>query len=527
MTDPADTPTEAGRGELRLRLAMPATLIVAALVVLLLATVQVAIRRQDDARLSDVVGRQRLLIERWVHEVLDGAQGYATDAATTQARFVAVLDTLLVGGDVEYDSRTGTLVHAPPPPTPEIGTALAGARTRFEELASLVERRLIFGDRGPDFGSKLRADVLAAAADLSAEVDALVRAYADHAHLRIDATIRLQVLLGLGIGFAGIALLWILTGRMISPLKELEATVRRLEHETAAGRETTERAPVRTHDEIGRVAEAFNLLMDRLATLRTRRARSLVEQRRARRYAEEAARAKSTFLANMSHELRTPLNAIIGYSEMLMEDARDEREAEDLGRIRTAGRHLLMLVNDLLDMEKIDAGRMGVTLETFGVRDVIDEVVQTVLPLIERNANELRVELSDDLGRMHADAVKLRQILVNLLGNAAKFTHGGCILLRADPEDRDATAWVRFSVEDTGIGIAPELLLEVFELFTQGDASTTRRYGGTGLGLALTRRFCRMMGGDVTADSEEGRGSTFVVRLPRNIPVDAGVASGC
>jgi signal transduction histidine kinase len=252
--------------------------------------------------------------------------------------------------------------------------------------------------------------------------------------------------------------------------------------------------------------------------------RSQVELAEARDEALAASRAKSIFLANISHELRTPLNAIIGYSEMLQEEATDHGYAElvaDLTRIRTAGRHLLDLINDILDLSKIEAGRMDLYLEPFDVCAMVDAVVGTVQPLMEQNHNRLRVECAPEIGSMTLDLTKVRQVLFNLLSNAAKFTDHGDITLSVDHHTPPAAAtdgWVRFRVADTGIGISPDQTGRIFEAFTQGDPSMTRKYGGTGLGLAISYRYCRMMGGDITVDSEPGVGSTFTVHLPCRIP---------
>jgi signal transduction histidine kinase len=241
----------------------------------------------------------------------------------------------------------------------------------------------------------------------------------------------------------------------------------------------------------------------------------------AREAAEAASRAKSAFLANMSHELRTPLNAIIGYSEMLAEDFEDEEGMEnyvpDLHKIRAAGRHLLALVNDVLDLSKIEAGRMDLYLESFAVLRLIDDVVSTVQPLVEKSANTLDVRCADGLGTMHADLTKVRQSLFNLLSNAAKFTEQGTITLDAARETADDVDWVTFSVSDTGIGMTPEQMEKLFQAFSQAEASTARKYGGTGLGLAVTRHFCQMMGGSIGVESEYGVGSTFTIRLPAEV----------
>ena len=219
----------------------------------------------------------------------------------------------------------------------------------------------------------------------------------------------------------------------------------------------------------------------------------------------------------MSHELRTPLNAIIGYSEMLMEDAEDsgrENDVADLQKIRAAGNHLLALINDVLDLSKIEAGKMEVHLETVDVSPMLQDVVSTIVPLVAKNDNRLEVRSAGDLGAVQADLTKLRQALFNLLSNACKFTSNGVITLAAARESVNGVEWIRFGVSDTGIGISPEQMKKLFQAFSQADASTSKKYGGTGLGLLLSRRFCQMMGGDITVDSVPGQGSTFTIRLP-------------
>jgi Amt family ammonium transporter len=235
----------------------------------------------------------------------------------------------------------------------------------------------------------------------------------------------------------------------------------------------------------------------------------------AKEAAEAASRAKSTFLANMSHELRTPLNAIIGYSEMLREEAGDggyEELAPDLARIAAAGKHLLELINNILDLSKIEAGKMELYPERFAVAALLDEAAATAAPLVERGGSRLVVERADELGELVADMTKARQVLLNLLSNAAKFTDAGTVTLRAWRDE--AAGQVVFQVQDTGIGLDPEQIGRLFQDFTQADSSTTRRYGGTGLGLSISRRFCELMGGAITVASAPGAGATFTVRLP-------------
>jgi signal transduction histidine kinase len=245
----------------------------------------------------------------------------------------------------------------------------------------------------------------------------------------------------------------------------------------------------------------------------------------------EASQHKSQFLANMSHELRTPLNAIIGYSEMLQEEAEeigDEAYLPDLQKVNAAGKHLLGLINDILDLSKIEAGRMDLFLETFDVGQLVTDVQAIVQPLMAKNGNTLVAACPADIGSMHADLTKVRQTLFNLLSNAAKFTDHGTIELTVKsasgewetespsrvPALHSHAPLITFSVADTGIGMTEEQLSRLFEAFSQAEASTRSKYGGTGLGLAISRHFCRMMGGDLTVTSAYGQGSTFTVRLP-------------
>jgi signal transduction histidine kinase/DNA-binding response OmpR family regulator len=312
-------------------------------------------------------------------------------------------------------------------------------------------------------------------------------------------------------------------------------------------------------DEIGRLAQVLEQAREerkkkekeltvlfeaaQQATIETDAQRKLAEQAReqaetAREDAVRANKAKSEFLANMSHELRTPLNAIIGYSEMLEEEMEDLGEQEfigDLKKINSAGRHLLGLINDILDLSKIEAGKMQLHLEEFDVRSMVEDCVTTAQPLIDKKRNEVEIVCPDDAGTMYADQTKMRQVMLNLLSNAAKFTEQGSIKVEvrrayeamgSDGYTQAAlTPYVTLRVSDTGIGMSDDAQQRLFQSFEQADASTTKQFGGTGLGLAICRHFCVMMGGDIKVESEEGKGSTFTVRLPAYVEADEEVSA--
>jgi signal transduction histidine kinase len=315
------------------------------------------------------------------------------------------------------------------------------------------------------------------------------------------------------------------------------------------------RSPIVSGDEIGVLSSTLNTLAQQVSSLlKSLEVRSQQLELRSRELeiakeaAEAANEAKNLFLGNMSHELRTPLNAIINYSALLQDDARDlglgapdgdeslnEEENDALGEtfiadlqtINRAGKHLLALIEDVLDISKIEAGTMDLRLEQFPVLTLIEDVVATLQPTISERGNRLVVRCDSSVGSIYADPVKVQQILFNLLGNAFKFTDEGTIGLNVSRIPKDdgetQTDWIVFSVTDTGIGIDPHQQSHLFEAFTQGDNSTTRGYGGMGLGLAICQNFCQMMGGYITVDSELGKGSTFTVSLPDRLtkPIDS------
>ena len=308
----------------------------------------------------------------------------------------------------------------------------------------------------------------------------------------------------------------------------------------SARRDYSVRATKRGNDEIGVLVDSFNEMLGQIQTrsLALDEARSALERQvdelcdeiagrqcaqeetlAAKQAAEESSRAKSEFLANVSHELRTPLNAIIGYSEMLREDAEaqhEERTAADLGRIAKAGKHLLTLIDEVLDFSKVEAGKTELVWEEASAAEILDEAAGTVAPLARKNGNKLIVHCDPSLPGVCVDVVKFRRSLLNLLSNACKFTKNGAIGVDVVPVTVDGAESIEWRVSDTGIGIAPDQMHKLFRPFSPVDASTSRKYGGTGLGLAISQRYCQLMGGGITVSSEPGKGSTFTIRLPRH-----------
>ena len=330
-----------------------------------------------------------------------------------------------------------------------------------------------------------------------------------------------------------VGLLTLVHATVFKPIKRLmQAT-----DQVAAG-SLDQQVPETSQDEIGRLEENFNHMVRSLRQQRTELELSNQEARHARQAAEAANQAKGSFLANMSHELRTPLTVILGYSEMLLHSAQDsarqkldERSTGRLERIYTSAQHLLNLINDILDFSKIEAGRLDLAPENFRITNLIEDIVAAVQPLMGKNHNRLEVAIETSftgvkgaLGEnrfqdeIYADPTRVRQVLYNLLSNAAKFTENGVVHLRVQRSIQEDQSWLEFEVSDTGIGMTPEQVENLFQYFQQAEPSTTRKYGGTGLGLAISRRLCQMMGGSISAQSTLREGSVFHVRLPLHAP---------
>jgi signal transduction histidine kinase/CheY-like chemotaxis protein len=390
--------------------------------------------------------------------------------------------------------RPGAAEEAPPRPS--------GSAHRFEAGHLLVHRQMLFNGR--DVGTIfLKSD--------TKEMQARIRSYATILGVVLPALFLIGLLLSSR-----------LQAVVSKPVLDLAAAAK----DVSRKKDYSVRAAKGSYDEIGTLVDSFNEMLAQIQMRDKELQAANQEANDAREKAEGASRAKGTFLANMSHELRTPLNAILAYSQILQDEARDRNQEvfiPDLQKIHTAGSHLLTLINDVLDLSKIEAGKMDLILADFEVPKLVEEVVSMIGPLVAKNANEIVTECPPTIGVMHADATRVRQVLFNLLSNAAKFTEKGRITLRVSRELAEGKEWVAFAVADTGIGMTPEQAAKLFQSFTQADASTGRKYGGTGLGLAICRRFCRMMGGDVTVHSDLGKGTTFTARLPLEVVADAEV----
>ncbi|OUD13146.1 hybrid sensor histidine kinase/response regulator [Thioflexithrix psekupsensis] len=358
-------------------------------------------------------------------------------------------------------------------------------------------------------------------------------AYQGHYELQKELHVSLFIFVFLGIaGFMALAIMGLFfTHLMTEPLRRLVSIMKKVKEQDTVGLS----APIAGPMEIRELGEIFNQMLrsineavaekDRYAKRLQQYSHDLERQVECRtaelaeamEQARSASRSKSQFLANMSHELRTPMNAIIGYSEILQEELAERQQQttlSDVQKILSASRHLLGLINDILDISKIEAGKMEVYLEHFNLNLLVTEVVNTVKPLVEKQHNQLKVFFDPSLSSMYSDSTKLRQNLLNLLSNASKFSAQDVIELNIIRDPQNEADWVQFQVIDHGIGMTPQQMARLFEMFVQADASTTRKYGGSGLGLAITKSFCEMLGGTIEVNSELGKGSIFTMRLP-------------
>ncbi|MGE0715003.1 MAG: response regulator [Alphaproteobacteria bacterium] len=373
----------------------------------------------------------------------------------------------------------------------------------------------------------------AVVASLTREIEALVEearktasASVDTTRVLVDETRWLLVGLSVASLLVGLVIVWLYVARsLVRRLLAIERSMLAI-----AGGDLDARIPGGGHDEIGNMARALVVFRDNAREIRHARVEAEAardEAEAARVTAERATRTKSEFLANMSHELRTPLNAIIGYSEILMEESEDQGLDDftpDLERIRSAGKHLLTIINDILDLSKIEAGRMDVHIEDVDIALTAREVEALIRPLAEKNGNVFELAVPPDIGRMRSDSQKIKQCLLNLGSNGAKFTSNGRLTLTAARAEVDGQGGVRFSIEDTGIGMTEEQMAKLFRAFTQADSSTTKKFGGTGLGLAICKHFATMLGGDIKVASTVGVGTTFTMWLPDPAPGDTAQA---
>lgn len=399
-----------------------------------------------------------------------------------------------------------------------IGVALVSWDTVWRELENAYSNSDLKAE------ARLQVQVITAIQPVNEEIEMLVEFAVEEGYdfrgMALDqstSVIQLNwIIVIIGI-LGGILLSLLMAWRVVNPTVRITNTLRDL----SANERNIDIPETGRSDEIGDIARAAAAFQQTMISFQDNLQKVNADLEEAAEGERQANHAKSDFLAKMSHELRTPLNAVIGYSEMLHEEAEDkgdEAYLPDLEKIQSAGKHLLALINDVLDLSKIEAGHMDFYFETFDVRQMIDGVASTIMPLAEKNGNQLEIKYPDDLGAMVSDMTKVRQILFNLLSNACKFTEKGAITLEVAQGAEDGIDWIEFSVADNGIGMMPEQLEKVFDAFTQADSTTTRNYGGTGLGLAITKNYSEMLKGSVTVTSEPGQGSTFTIRLPVRPP---------
>ena len=387
----------------------------------------------------------------------------------------------------------------------------------FEDVHDVItSRNNIIRNQLDAIGPKVADNVERLKLALKSEQDAL----GPQAEAKIDRAVEVVMVVSIVSIIFGVLAAWFVGFSVSRQVRSMANTMKEL----AGGNTDIEIEARDASEEIREMAAAvqvFKASMIKVKDFAEEQRQAAEEIRVARDAADAANQAKSAFLANMSHELRTPMNAILGYSEMLMEEAEGLEQEDfipDLKKINQAGTHLLALINDVLDLSKIESGKMEAFAESIDLDSLIDEISATAQPLMKKNSNRLSIERSQHLGSAHQDLTKLRQTLLNLLSNAAKFTHEGTITLHVNRTEQAGVEWLSFAVSDTGIGIAEDKIERVFEEFAQADDSTTRDYGGTGLGLAISQRFCKLLGGDLSVHSELGEGSTFTIRIPAILP---------
>ena len=463
---------------------------------------RLAALKLQDARAAADLRADGYLAADLLHRALaarreDALKALQLEFETVRARLLAALDAVQASADIGTDARNG--LQAAVQGLLELGrpnVGLFALRTKeLDEQRTADELQSSLQQLAGDLEVQVNALVAAAEQEAASATELSASALADSRYWLI-ALSALSLL-------AAILIVWLFVIRYV---------VARLQHLTGsmmavAGGQLDAEIPPAGADELGDMSRALAIFRQNAR-----------EIHQAREEAEAASRTKSAFLANMSHELRTPLNAIIGYSEILREDAEDrgdEASVDDLSKIEAAGKHLLGLINDILDLSKIEAGRMDLHFEDVDLQKLTAEVSALVAPLMSRNGNRLKIEVPADIGVMRTDLVKLKQSLINLLSNAAKFTKDGTVSLAlACRCGADGQRIFTFAVKDSGIGMTEEQIGRLFQAFTQADTTTTRNFGGTGLGLTITKHFCTMLGGDIAVTSRPGEGSVFTITLP-------------
>ncbi|BBK35653.1 hypothetical protein STAQ_07310 [Allostella sp. ATCC 35155] len=479
--------------------------------------------QEELLRLSTEVVQPLLALQELRVDLNGLVAALAQVASAPRGEVLAPLRPTVVGQRMKMAAALDTLERA---------REAEGIRPIAEQLMDLGDDSRLFAYRrrvlaaSAAVGDALRQSQVVVST-LTREIDDLVaaaRETADRSVARtrvlVDETRWLLVGLSVASLLVAILIVWLYVARNI--VRRLLAIERSML--AIAGGDLGASIPDAGRDEVGNMGRALVVFRDNARGLRVAREEAEAardEAEAARSAAERATQAKSEFLANMSHELRTPLNAIIGYSEILLEEAEDQELddfAPDLERIRTAGKHLLTIINDILDLSKIEAGRMDVHIEPIDLGFLVREVETLIRPAAEKNGNRLELVCPDDIGRMTSDSQKIKQCLLNLGSNAVKFTSNGEVRIAVARAAGPAGPGVRFSIEDTGIGMTEEQMGKLFRAFTQADSSTTKKYGGTGLGLAICKHFATMLGGDITVASTVGTGTTFTMWLPDPAP---------